>query len=100
MRFSNQVVWITGASSGIGEALAVAFAREGARLVLSSRRPVELERVRRACARPHDHMVLALDLMDTARFPAAVAEVNAPLGHTDILINNGGVSQRALAAEA
>ena len=80
MRFTNQVVWITGASSGIGEALALAFAREGARLVLSSRRPVELERVRRACARPQDHMVLPLDLQQSASFPAAVAEVIARLG--------------------
>ena len=100
MKFSGQVVWITGASSGIGEAAALAFAREGARLVLSSRRPDELERVRRACARPDDHFVLPLDLTRSDTFAAAVAEVLARRGQIDVLINNGGVSQRALALDA
>lgn len=100
MRFAGQVVWITGASSGIGEASAFAFAREGARLVLSSRRPAELERVRRACARADDHIVLPLDLARSETFPAAVAEAIARMGKIDVLVNNGGVSQRALAAEA
>lgn len=100
MRFADKVVWITGASSGIGEALARALAREGARLVLSSRRPDELERVRRTCARPDDHCVLSLDLAQPGTFPAAVADVLARCGRIDLLVNNGGVSQRARAAEA
>jgi dehydrogenase/reductase SDR family protein 7B len=100
MRFAGQVVWITGASSGIGEASAFAFAREGARLVLSSRRPAELERVRRACARPDEHVVLPLDLARSETFPTAVTEVLARCGRIDVLVNNGGVSQRALAADA
>jgi dehydrogenase/reductase SDR family member 7B len=100
MKFAGQVVWITGASSGIGEALAYAFAREGARLVLSSRRPDELERVRQACERPEEHAVLPLDLTRSETFPAAVTEVLARCGHIDVLLNNGGVSQRALAADA
>ncbi len=100
MKFSGQIVWITGASSGIGEALAYAFAREGARLVLSSRRADELERVRRACERPDDHITVTLDLGRVADLPMAVGEVLARRGHVDILINNGGVSQRALAKDA
>jgi short-subunit dehydrogenase len=99
MRFSGQVVWITGASSGIGEALALAFAREGAQLVLSSRRAEELERVRRACAQPDRHLVLPLDLTRSDTFPVAVGEVLARRGRIDLLINNGGVSQRALATD-
>lgn len=99
MRFEQKVVWITGASSGIGEALAHAFVGEGARLVLSSRRPGELERVRLACARPADHIALPLDLARGDTFPAAVAEVLARCGRIDVLVNNGGVSQRALAAD-
>lgn len=100
MRFARRVVWITGASSGIGEALAYAFASEGARLVLSSRRPEELERVRRTCASPDSHIVLPLDLTRPETFLAAVAEVLARCGRLDILINNAGVSQRALAVDA
>ncbi len=100
MKFSGQIVWITGASSGIGEALAYAFAREGAKLVLSSRRTAELERVRRACERPDDHIVVTLDLARVADLPLAVGEVLARRGHVDILVNNGGVSQRALAKDA
>lgn len=100
MKFANKVVWITGASSGIGEALAYALAREGARLVLSSRRGDELERVREACARPEEQVVLPLDLTRCETFSAAVDAVLARCGRIDVLINNGGVSQRALAADA
>ena len=100
MRFAGKIVWITGASSGIGEATAYAFSREGARLVLSSRRADELERVRRACARSDDHVVVPLDLARSETFPANVAEVLLRCGRIDVLVNNGGVSQRALAAEA
>jgi short-subunit dehydrogenase len=100
MRFSQKVVWITGASSGIGEATAQAFAREGAHLVLSSRRPEELARVRRSCPRPDDHIVVPIDLAHSATFPAVVAGVLVRCGQVDVLVNNGGVSQRALATEA
>ena len=99
-KFSGRIVWITGASSGIGEALALAFAAAGAHLILSSRRPAELERVRLACARPADHLCLPLDLAQSATFPAAVATVLARFGAIDLLVNNGGVSQRARAVDA
>ena len=100
MRFTDHVVWITGASSGIGEATAYAFAREGARLVLSSRRGAELERVRANCVRPDDHLVLPFDLARTDSFPGVVAGMAQQCGRVDILINNGGLGQRALAADA
>lgn len=100
MKLADQVIWITGASSGIGEGLAHALAAQGARLVLSSRRPEELERVRQACAQPQRHLVLPLDLAQGETFAAAVARVQAHFGRIDVLINNGGVSQRALATEA
>lgn len=99
MRFASQVVWITGASSGIGEATARAFAAEGARIILSSRRPDELERVRLTCARPDDHFVVPLDLTRSDTFDAAVAAVLARAGRIDVLVNNGGVSQRAFALD-
>ena len=100
MHFAERVVWITGASSGIGEASAHAFARAGARVVLSSRRADELERVQRALPRPAEHIVLPLDLMRPESFPALVEDVRARCGRVDVLLNNGGVSQRSLALDA
>jgi short-subunit dehydrogenase len=100
MRFAQQIVWLTGASSGIGEALAHAFANEGATLILSSRRAEELERVRRACARHDEHLCLPFDLACGETFPARAAEVLARFGRIDVLVNNGGIGQRARAIEA
>ena len=100
MKFTNQVIWITGASSGIGEATAYAFARAGARLVLSSRREAELERVRLGCARPEEHRIVPLDLARSDTFPDIVEQVLGSCGKIDVLINNGGISQRALGLRA
>ena len=92
----NKVVWITGASSGIGEALAYAFSAAGARLLLSSRRTEELERVKQQCAYPDQTRVLPMDLLNIASFDERVKEALGAFGHIDILIHNGGVSQRGL----
>ncbi len=98
--FKNQVIWITGASSGIGEALAVAFADEGACLVLSARRQKELERVAARCeaaGAPEKHLlVLPLDVTDASASFAATEKVLERFGHIDLLINNAGISQRSL----
>jgi short-subunit dehydrogenase len=95
--FRNKVVWITGASSGIGEALVKAFAAEGAFVVLSARRSDELERVRTAAALNNENsLVLPLDLSDTTSSAELAAKVVGKFGKIDILINNGGISQRAL----
>lgn len=99
MRFQNQTVWITGASSGIGEALAVAWSREGARLVLSARNAAELERVRTRCANPERHLVRPLDLTDTTAIERTAEEVLRECGAVDVLVHSGGVSQRSLAVE-
>jgi short-subunit dehydrogenase len=100
MKFRGQVVWITGASSGIGEATARAFAQAGARLVLSSRRADELDRVRRSCKRPDEHLIAPLDLACSDTFPEIVADVLTLTGRVDVLINNAGIGQRALAMDA
>lgn len=92
---NQQVVWITGASSGIGEALAVAWAQVGAKLVLSARRVDELERVRASLPRSDEHLVLPLDMAESAGFAAAVATVKARFGRLDVLVNNAGITQRS-----
>ncbi len=98
--FRDRVVWITGASSGIGEALAVALARQGARLVLSARRQDELRRVADRCTDAgldqRDVLVLPLDVTDTDAMPAAVDAVLEHFHHIDLLVNNAGLSQRSL----
>ena len=96
--FNNKVVWITGASSGIGEALAVAFAQQGAQLVLSARRKEELERVAKKCNESRC-MILPLDLADTSGVDALTQQVVDRFGRIDFLVNNGGISQRAYAKD-
>lgn len=101
--YTDKTVWITGASSGIGEALARAFAAEGAQLVLSARREDELERVREACTGlspgSADHLVLPLDVTDQPRLAAAVTTVTDRCGTIDVLINNAGIGQRSLCVD-
>lgn len=95
--FANKVVWITGASSGIGEALANAFALEGSKLVLSSRRKEELERVKTELKLSDEQiLILPIDLTDTSKANEYTQQVISKFGRIDILINNGGISQRAL----
>ncbi len=95
----NRLIWITGASSGIGEALAYELSRRGARLVLSSRREDTLEAVRRRCVRPADHHVYPLDLSDARSLESTANAVHEEIGPVDVLVNNGGISQRGTAAE-
>lgn len=92
----NKVVWITGASSGIGQALAFAMAKEGAKLVLSSRRDQELKKVAKKCA--SDVLILPLDLSNSSNFKDLTHQVVEHFGSIDVLINNGGISQRSEAA--
>ena len=93
------VVWITGASSGIGEALAKRYTQQGAKLVLSARREAELERVKQACiasgAQESDVLVLPLDVTEHDAMPPAAAKVMSTFGSIDVLINNAGISQRS-----
>jgi NADP-dependent 3-hydroxy acid dehydrogenase YdfG len=101
--FEEQVVWITGASSGIGEALALQFAAQKAKLVLSARREQELHRVRYLCTETGaalDHiLVLPLDVTDHAAMGPAVEHVLDRFGRIDMLINNAGISQRSLCVD-
>ncbi len=94
LKLKGKIVWITGASSGIGEALAIEGSLKGARLVLSARRRERLDEVLAACASPENHLVLPLDLTAPETFETAHEEIRKHVGEVDILINNGGVAQR------
>ena len=96
---SKPVLWITGASSGIGEAVAKKYAKEGHRLILSARNVQELERVQRACANPENIRILALDLTQSETFSDKVATAISFFGQVDALLHNGGISQRSLIKE-
>ena len=97
MDFHGKVVWITGASSGIGEALAKGLAHEGAAVVLSGRREAELQRVARELGSAS--LVLPFEVTDYDALPVLVEDVYNWRGNVDVLINNAGVSQRSLAIE-
>lgn len=97
LHFKEQVIWLTGASSGIGEALVHALAPTGCKLVLSARRGEALKRVALdAKLHPEACMILPLDLEQPKNFPALAQEVFERFGRIDMLINNGGISQRSL----
>jgi len=97
MSFKDKVVWITGASSGIGEALAKSFAAEGAHIILSGRRLEALEAV--SADLSTESLVLPFETTDYDALPAKVAAAHGWKGKIDILINNAGISQRCLAVD-
>ncbi|MET3113446.1 dehydrogenase/reductase SDR family protein 7B [Pedobacter sp. CG_S7] len=93
----DKVVWITGASSGIGEALVYRYHQEGAKLIISSRNRDELFRVKANCKNAINIHVLSLDLEQTETLPQKAQEALRIFGKIDLLINSGGISQRSLA---
>jgi len=96
MKFRDKVVWITGASSGIGEALAYAFNREGSNLILSGRRLTELERVKNNNLMRNSSVHLAdFDISKFDEINDIADNISRKFGQIDILINNAGVAQRA-----
>ena len=97
MRHDGQIVWITGASSGIGAALAEAFAADGAAVILSGRREAALREV--ADRLPTETLVLPFETTDIAALPEIVAGAESWRGRIDVLVNNAGVSQRSLALD-
>lgn len=99
MQWEGSTAWLTGASSGIGEALAYALSARGVQLILSARRVEVLEEVRARCARPETHHIIPLDLSAPEALQQTAAETVAVYGPIDLLVNNGGISQRALAKD-
>jgi len=99
MKFNNKVVWITGASSGIGKAVAFALSEQGAKLIISSRTIEKLEEVKQQCAQPEKVQLLKMDLEDYHNLGKLVQKAISLFNGIDILINNGGISQRSLAID-
>ncbi|CAN9502132.1 unnamed protein product [Ophioblennius macclurei] len=103
-KLKGLVVWVTGASCGIGEELAYQLAECGSRLVLSARREDELRRVKGRCLessglKDEDVLVLPLDLLDRTSHEEKTKTALQHFGRIDVLINNGGRSQRSLCLE-
>lgn len=96
MDITKKVFWITGASSGIGEALAYHLAKENCRLVLSARREDELKKVAQNTKLPkEDILVLPIDLENPHQAKEWVQKVVDKFNTIDVLINNGGISQKS-----
>jgi short-subunit dehydrogenase len=102
VNLENKVIWITGASSGIGEALAKALVSEDAILILSARRENELERVKKDCGEGHADRIFLLpfDVTDQENLESITQKAWNIMGRIDILINNAGISQRSLAVDS
>lgn len=98
---SNKVIWITGASSGIGEALVYELARKNTKLILSARREEELERVRKNSLHntQTDIRLVPLDHAKPSGLEHATDIAIQQFGHIDILVNNAGLGQRSLIHE-
>jgi dehydrogenase/reductase SDR family member 7B len=97
--FQNKTIWITGASSGIGEALVMALSAMDASLIISSRNIAELERVRLQTSNPDKVKIVVLDLENAESLNAKSQEAIAAFGQVDIMIHNGGISQRSYVRE-
>lgn len=94
----NKIVWITGASDGIGKALAEQMAEAGCRIILTARSVNKLNTVKESL-RGEGHLVYPMDLLKVDLIHDAVEEVLAKVGAIDILVNNAGISQRSLTKE-
>lgn len=95
--FNDKIWWVTGASSGLGAALAEALSKAGARIILSGRNVAALNEVAGRCG---SSLILPFEATDYAALPAIADKAFAWGGRIDGLVNNAGVSQRSLAAES
>lgn len=97
--FDKKVVWVTGASSGIGAELCRQLANNGATVILSSRKVDSLEKVKDSMTRSEEHIIVPLDLENSSQFEVLVKETVSKVGTIHFLFNNGGLSQRSKVSE-
>jgi len=95
MKLDQKIIWITGASSGIGEELAKQLSQKDCKLILSARRTEELERVKSYCKTPENVAIVPFDLGNVNAMSGVVTKAINTFGDIHILINNGGISQRS-----
>jgi len=95
----NKVIWVTGASSGIGEGLVQVLATQNLKLILSSRRLEALEKVKAACPTQENVKILTVDLAKPETLEYKTKEALALFGRVDIIIHSGGISQRSFAMD-
>jgi dehydrogenase/reductase SDR family member 7B len=98
-RLREKIIWLTGASSGIGEALAYHLSDLDATLILTARREDALEKVRQGCANGERHFVLPIDILATDTHAPAYEAIIEKFGKLDVLINCAGVGQRSTALQ-
>lgn len=96
MNLKQKIIWITGASSGIGKSLAIELSKLDTKLILSSRNEGTLNDVKNQCDHSENIAILPIDLEKYDDFDKTVATAISLFGKIDILVNNGGISQRAL----
>lgn len=96
MYFNNKIVWITGSSSGIGEAVAFLMIEQGAEIIASAPFIDELEASKAKAPIPEKYHIYPLDLSKPETIEPVVQKVIERFGHIDILMNNAGISQRSL----
>ena len=100
MDLKGKVFWITGASSGIGEALVYECAKRGAVIIASSNEQAKLERVSKVAENYGTKVfTIPFDLSETTTIQEVVDAAIEKTGRIDCLVNFGGVSQRALVTE-
>lgn len=99
MKLQGQIIWVTGASSGVGEALAKALSQEGCKLLISARNEAKLEEVRADCKHPERVQILPLDLDQTEELPAKTKAALALFGDLDAVVHCAGLSQRSRAED-
>jgi short-subunit dehydrogenase len=97
--FTDKVVWITGASSGIGRALAIAFSSQNAKVIISARNLEKLSETKGLCENTENVKILQLDISEHSNVGAKTSKAISLFGKIDILVNNAGISQRGFAAE-